>query len=218
MYSFRFVDSKGSELSKLEREQLAEYMKENGLVEINNENCRLNLKSEHICESGWTEHLKLKKGGKLEKYTMKVLKKLKNGESVTNTKSESKEVSELLPKLKNLNILKFTSINEYTILEDKRTAISKLIEFESWHKFLDWYDGQNTVKNISYNFLGSTIGQVNQSSGKMELNSSITQEIANKTAKEPKKKSWIEILTWIIGIIAGLAAIYEFIIKILFLN
>ena len=92
-------------------------MTENGLVEINNENCRLNLKSNIFVRADATGHLNLKKAGKLEKYTMKVLKKLKNGESVTNTKSESKEVSKLLPKLKNLNILKFTSINEYTILD-----------------------------------------------------------------------------------------------------
>lgn len=59
----------------------------------------------------------------------------------------------------------------------------------------------------------STIGQVNQSSEKIDLKSPITQKIVHKMDNTPRKKSWIEIVSWIIGIIAGLVAIYEFIIK-----
>lgn len=35
----------------------------------------------------------------------------------------------------------------------------------------------------------------------------------NKSPHNPPKRSWLEILAWIIGIIAGMVAIYEFIIK-----
>ena len=75
------------------------------------------------------------------------------------------------------------------------------------------YQKSDLTTNITNDFSGSTIGQVNQSSEKMDLKSPITQKTVHKTAKEPKKKSWIEILAWVIGIIAGLVAIYEFIIK-----
>jgi hypothetical protein len=35
----------------------------------------------------------------------------------------------------------------------------------------------------------------------------------NNTPHKPPKKSWLEILAWIIGVIAGGIAIYEFVIK-----
>lgn len=65
--------------------------------------------------------------------------------------------------------------------------------------------------NITHNYHNVT--QVNQSSEKIDLKSPIKQKIVHKTDKAPSKKSWVEILAWIIGIIAGLVAIYEFVIK-----
>ncbi len=65
-------------------------------------------------------------------------------------------------------------------------------------------------QNVINDFSGSTIGQVNQSSEKMALKGLFKQKIIDKS----KKKSWIEILAWIIAIITGLIAIYEFTIKI----
>ena len=59
----------------------------------------------------------------------------------------------------------------------------------------------------------SNVGEINQSSEKTALKSPITQKTVHKTAKEPSKKSWGEIATWIVGIIAGIIAIYEFILK-----
>ena len=164
VYFVNFVDENGEQLVGHIREQLAGYMAENGLIEIYGESCRLFHKSEHICESGWIKHLKVKEVGKLEQYTLKVLRKLKNGESIPNTKSESNEVSELLQKLRNLDILNLSSKNGYTILEGKRNGVKKLIELESFDDFLDWYDGQNTNGNTTNYFIGENKGIVNQSS------------------------------------------------------
>jgi len=47
----------------------------------------------------------------------------------------------------------------------------------------------------------------------MDFKSPIKQNIKNNTDKFPKTKSTLEIVSWIIGIIAAGIAIYEFIIK-----
>lgn len=92
--------------------------------------------------------------------------------------------------------------------------LSKLIELKSWTEFLNWLEEQNSNSNMIYNnFSNSTIGQVNQSSEKINLKSPIKQNIFDKT----DKKSWLEITSWVIGIIVGVVAIYEFIIKKLIL-
>ena len=46
----------------------------------------------------------------------------------------------------------------------------------------------------------------------MDLKNPITQKTVHKTI-EGSKKSWLEILAWIIGIIVGLVVIYEFVLK-----
>jgi hypothetical protein len=145
--------------------------------------------------------------------TIKYLERLKDGKSVPLTKDSPSEISELIINLKNLGFLHKS--NKYTYASDfkNRKYLTKLIDLKSWTDFLKWLDGQNTDSNIVNDFSGSTIGQVNQSSGKMDLKSPIKQKTVHNTANEPKKKSWVEILAWIIGIIAGLVAIYEFIIK-----
>ena len=50
-------------------------------------------------------------------------------------------------------------------------------------------------------------------SSKSDLKSPITQNINPTKAKEPIKKSALEILSWICGIIATAIVVYEFIIK-----
>ena len=176
MYSVHFLDTDGEQLDKQVREQLAEYMAENGLIKINGENCHLDLKSEHICESGWIEHLKLKQEGKCEKYTLKVLEKLRNGEEAAITKCETEEVLELLNKLKNSEIAESIK-NGVKVPIKNRRFVTKLIELESWNKFLDWYDGQNTNGNTTNYFIGENKGIVNQSS-----NFSNSPQTANTTA------------------------------------
>lgn len=145
--------------------------------------------------------------------TLKYLEGLKNGKSITLTKDSPNEISELIINLKNIGVLHKTTRFKYTCDLSNRKYLTKLIDLKSWEKFLDWSENENSKSNFINDFSGSTIGQVNQSSEKIALKSPITQNIVHKTDKEPKKKSWTEILTWVISIIAGLVAIYEFIIK-----
>ncbi|MBQ4915454.1 hypothetical protein J8L85_13450 [Maribacter sp. MMG018] len=149
---------------------------------------------------------------KMDENTIQTLESLKNGKSITLTKDSPNEISELIINLKNLGVLHKPTRFGYACDLSNRKYITKLIELKSWEKFLDWSENENSKSDFINDFSGSTIGQVNQSSEKMDLKSPITQKTVHKTAKETKKKSWVEILAWLIGIIAGLVAIYEFII------
>ncbi len=55
----------------------------------------------------------------------------------------------------------------------------------------------------------------NQSLSDKAFDSPITQTINNKTDNKPKK-SWIELISWVAGIIIAIIGIYEFVIKQLF--
>jgi hypothetical protein len=145
--------------------------------------------------------------------SLRMLEDLKNGESISRTKDTANEIKELLSNLKNIGILYKNEKNAFACEFKNRKYLSKLIELKSLTDFLNWLDGQNTDLIISNNFSGSTIGQVNQSSGNIDLKSPIKQNIKNRTDKIPKTKSFLEIASWIIGIIAAGIGIYEFIIK-----
>ena len=149
---------------------------------------------------------------KMKDETIKYLENLKNGKSFTLTKDSPKEIKELIKKLTNLGVLHKTTRYKYTSNFKNRKYLAKLIELKSWVMFLNWLDKQNTDSSIVNDFSGSTIGQVNQSSKQKDLKSSITKRIEHKATKE-HKKFWLQITVWIIGIIASLLAIYEFLIK-----
>lgn len=212
-----FVDSNGDQLTGQIREQIAKYMADNGLVTIDGELCYLDLKSENICESGWIGYLKSKTelpnniDLSFDETTLQNLERLKNGQNITLTKDSHKESADLIRNLHNLGILHKPTRFGYACDLKNRKYLTKLIELQSWEKFLDLSENENNKSDFINDFSGANIGQVNQSSEKMDLKSPVTQKIVHKTAKEPKKKSWIEILAWIIGILAGLVAIYEFI-------
>lgn len=146
--------------------------------------------------------------------TIKYLEDLKNGETFFLTKDSPDEIYELVINLKNLGLLYKSTKFGYSCDFKNRKYLAKLIELKSWSDFLNWLDGQNTNSDIINDFSGSTIGQVNHlSSEKITLKSPITQNIVHETSKKTSKKSWLEIASWTIGIIAGGIAIYEFIIK-----
>jgi hypothetical protein len=146
--------------------------------------------------------------------TIKYLEDLKNGETFILTKDRPDEIYELIINLKNLGFLYKSTKYGYSCDFKNRNYLTKLIELKSWEDFLNWLDAQNTnPKNVN-NFSGSTIGHVNHfSSEKITFKSPITQKTVDETEKKSNKKSWIEITSWAIGIIAGGIAIYEFIIK-----
>ncbi|MDQ8012878.1 MAG: hypothetical protein REI96_10550 [Flavobacterium nitrogenifigens] len=146
--------------------------------------------------------------------TINYLEDLKNGETFFLTKDRPNEIYQLVINLKNLGLLYKSTKFGYSCDYKNRKYLAKLIELKSWSDFLNWLDEQNTNSDIINDFSGSTIGQVNQlSSEKFTLKSPITQNIIDETSKKTNKKSWLEIASWAIGIIAGGIAIYEFIIK-----
>lgn len=150
---------------------------------------------------------------KMGNNTIETLENLKNGRTITLTKDIPDEISDLIINLKNLGVLYKPTKFGYACDLSNRKYLTKLIELQSWEKFLDWTETENSKSNFVNDFSGSTIGQVNQSSEKIDVETPITQHTVHKATKEPKKRSWIEIMAWVVGIIAGFIAIYEFIIK-----
>lgn len=145
----------------------------------------------------------------MKENTIKVLEDFMDGKSYTLTKDRPEEIKDLLPRLENLGLINKIDRFKYAADLSKRKNLSKLIELKSWSEFLNWTEGQNTNGQITNDFSGSTNGQVNQSTKEVDVKSKVIQNVENKSGQ----KSWIEIFAWIIGIIAGLVAIYEFVIK-----
>tara|TARA_R110002049_G_scaffold69023_1_gene178835 strand:+ start:4434 stop:4781 length:348 start_codon:yes stop_codon:yes gene_type:complete len=104
------------------------------------------------------------------------LERLRVGKSIPLTKDSPNEISELLTNLKNLGILYKPTEYSYALDLNNRKYLTKLIELKSWSEFLNWLDRQNSDSNIINDFSGSTIGQINQSSEKMDLKNPITQK------------------------------------------
>jgi len=148
----------------------------------------------------------------MEEHTINTLNKILDGESIHLTKSETDEVSELLPKLKNLGILQQPRRFEYAISANSRKKISKLIELKSWSYFLNWLDGQNTDSNIFNNdFSNSTIGQFNQSENLSVLKTEIKQVIQPNVKEKQQnaiisfvEKFWWQILVPLAIVIIGI--------------
>ncbi len=173
-------------------------MAENGLIKINGENCHLDLKSEHVCEIGWVEHLKSKMATKFEKYTLQILEKLRNGDEAPINKCETDEVVELLIKLRNAEIAESVKGGVKVSIKNRK-YLTKLIELKSWSEFLNWYDGQNNDSNITNNFSGSTIGQVIQSSDKIFVKKNKIKQTTHLTKKPSilaKIKSFLSKFWW----------------------
>lgn len=183
-----FVDENGDQLIVQIRNQLTKYMSDNGLITVDDEICHLDLKSEHICESGWIEHLKsennLPKNTDLsfDATTLENLGKIKNGQTITLTKDSHKESAEVIRNLSNLGILHKPIRFGYACDLKNRKYLTKLIELKSWEKFLEWTENHNSKSNFINDFSGSTIGQVNQSES---LN---VEKIELKQTNHPKTK------------------------------
>lgn len=88
----------------------------------------------------------------------------------------------------------------------------KLKKFGKGHEAFEKYlEDKSKPQTNNINFIGGNNYGV-QSSNSDFIKPTIQNKV-NKTANEPSKKSPIEMLSWIIGIIVGLILIYEFIVK-----
>lgn len=144
--------------------------------------------------------------------TINILKSLKIGEIYPAYKPIGKqeiEEQEILSKLYRIEVLSKTPKGSYKVGNSK--LLSKFIELKDFKKLVEYIENESTNQNITHNY--NNVSQVNHSSGNIDLKSPIRQKIVNKTEIIPNKKSWLEILSWVIGSIIGLIGIYEFIIK-----
>ncbi len=138
---------------------------------------------------------------RIDENTIQTLENLKNGNSVTLTKDSPNEISDLIINLKNFGIANKASRFGYAVEFKYRNHLTKLIELKSWTEFLEWLDNQKNESNISNDFSGSTIGQVNQSSEKVVVKKNkITQldKLTNKTSFWVTIKSFLSKFWWMI--------------------
>nr|WP_298926556.1 toll/interleukin-1 receptor domain-containing protein [uncultured Allomuricauda sp.] len=79
----------------------------------------------------------------MEERTVEILSNLLGGSSISLTKSNTSEVLELFPKLRNLGILTFSGKSSYHLNFSNRALLKKLIELDSFEGFLNWLDSKN---------------------------------------------------------------------------
>lgn len=96
-------------------------------------------------------------------------------------------------------------------------GFTELFKNKQLDKKTDLDESRHTTINANQVIYNEQSNNGNQSLSDNDLDSPTIQKIKNTTDKNPKK-SWIESLSWIIGSIASIFAIYEFIIKRLFEN
>ncbi|MCX2679255.1 hypothetical protein OOZ15_04810 [Galbibacter sp. EGI 63066] len=159
--------------------------------------------SRQIKLTEYGRHLRLNL--EIDKSILIELNKLKQGEAIPQTKHTDTELYKTFDRLINLGVLKK---EEHLVKLKNLKLLSKVIELKSIDKFINWNEdsalGKTTITN---NFTNSNVGQFNQSTEKVDSKNNIKQGV------NTKKRSILEIITWIIGIIAGSIAIYEFFIK-----
>lgn len=148
----------------------------------------------------------------MKQYILDELSYILEGDEFSNTKDVDSELSDTICKLERLGVLKKDRY-KYSVNDLKK--LSKVIELKSISKFIE-YEAKysDTVNNITNNISNSNINQIDQSSLKRDLSKPKTQIKVQTIDKEPNKKSWIEILSWIIGIAIGVIGIYKFIISV----
>lgn len=96
------------------------------------------------------------------------------------------------------------------------TDIGKYAAENNWYENL-LKDNRHPIISAQQVIYNEQSNNGNQSLSDNAFASPTIQKIKKTTDKNPKK-SWIELLSWIIGSIASIFAIYEFIIKKLFEN
>ena len=85
----------------------------------------------------------------MEDQTVEILNYFLKGGSISLTKSNTKEVLDLCPKLRNLGILTFSGKSSYHLNINNRKLLKKLIELNSFEKFLTWLDENNTDEEMN---------------------------------------------------------------------
>jgi hypothetical protein len=114
---------------------------------------------------------------------------------------------------KNNDLIEKHGTGDFFKLTKNGKQLKKIGSYSEYLKYIEKKELDNNGLNINIENLINGDNNGIQSSGNIELKSPFKQKIVNKIAKEPSKKPWIEITSWVIGSIVGLIAIYEFVIK-----
>jgi hypothetical protein len=119
----------------------------------------------------------------------------------------------------NYNVATIEEDDSIMLMDDakeKYLASKYNFEEEKASPLLQYNDNRS---GDTWNLQNATVGNLNtgkagnQSSSEMARDSPLMESKSNNNPIKPKTTSWLEILSWIVGIIAGAIAIYEFILK-----
>lgn len=84
----------------------------------------------------------------MEDKTIELLNFLLKGGSTSLTKSNTFEVLEIFPKLRNLGILTFSGTSSYHLNMENRKSLKKLLELNSFENYLFWLDQKEELKEV----------------------------------------------------------------------
>jgi hypothetical protein len=115
-------------------------------------------------------------------------------------------------------------LRAYGLIEEFRPNCWRLKDGDGYRAseigFETWLEQYRIHKNITAEtinvFSNSNNNIVNQSSLDNAFDSPITQNISPNIEITPPKRSWLEIVAWISGIILFLMGVYEFVLKHIF--
>jgi hypothetical protein len=148
----------------------------------------------------------------MKKETIEVLIDLNNGNSFPVSKDIERNLHETIFKLVNLNILRKEN---NSIKVNNRKLLSKVVEFESIPKYLEWFDNKEDNSKIELkfdNFIGGD--NLGIQSSNSDFNNPTIQNI--KKNNEPIKPtiSVLKTIYWIFGILVAITILYVFIKKV----
>lgn len=148
----------------------------------------------------------------MKKETLNELKDLKSGNVSGWSKDTEKELSETFSRLISLNVLRK---ERHSIRVNDIKSLSKIIEFESIDKYIDWLESKDDSPKIEFN-VENFIGRDNL--GIQSSDSEIIKPNIQNTKKhiEPIKptKSVLKTIYWIFGILVAITILYAFIVSI----
>lgn len=148
----------------------------------------------------------------MKKETIEGLIDLNNGNDFKLSKGIENNLYDTILKLINLNILRK---EKNSIKVNNRKLLSKVIEFESIPKYLEWFENKDDNSKIELkfdNFIGGD--NLGVQSSNSDFNNPTIQNI--KKNNEPIKPtiSVLKTIYWIFGILVAITILYVFIIKV----
>ena len=163
-----------------------------------NENSKIFVEDKHSIETWGIK----KQGHSFETY---LLNEISNNKVISPNKDTNADIKKALDKLYKFGLIEYTPKNMAKLSKDGYIAIESG-GFEQYRQQL-----HNSSEPLITNavFISGDNNAVNQ----FHVDSTFNSQIIQKSKSTTTKRSWLEILSWIAGIIISIIGIYEFIIK-----